>query len=319
MARQRPSYLNLLQLVGILIIAVVLISHYLNYYTPLSIIINNNLQLAQSSAGKYKGHGWHNPERTISVSTIGETSFARCDLHTVKSEDGSSVINDWLFLEEVNAVNIIVQTLEERKFVVFEQQKYAIPGNTLSPVGGFIDENESPLTAAKREVLEELGVGSRQTLSMIRENDVAGYRKIFHDDFESIAKIIFDNATVTDPPFRDDYGLLIDGRQSSKKSTYNNDPDWIYLGRYRTAANRGGGFIYLYLLKNAIPLLKDGGQTNYKGAVGDLEKQQILHLSEVEVMEALSNGRFQEVKWAATLALAMLHIKNGVPSCCDHG
>ena len=311
MARQRPSYLNLLQLVGILIIAVVLISHYLNYYNRLSIIINNNLQLAQSSAGKYKGHGWHNPERTISVSTISETSFARCDLHTVKSEDGSSVINDWLFLEEVNAVNIIVQTLKGQKFVVFEQQKYAIPGNTLSPVGGFIDENESPLTAAKREVLEELGVGSRQTLSMIRENYVAGYRKIFHDDVESIAKIIFDNATVTDPPIRDDYGLLIDGRQS--------DPDWIYLGRYRTAANRGGGFIYSYLLKNAIPLLKDGGQTNYNGAVGDLETQKILHLSEVEVMEALSNGRFQEVKWAATLALAMLHIKHGMPSCCDNG
>ena len=134
MARQRPSYLNLLQLVGILIIAVVLISHYLNYYNRLSIIINNNLQLAQSSAGKYKGHGWHNSERTISVSTIGETSFARCDLHTVKSEDGSTVINDWLFLEEVNAVNIIVQTLKGQKFVVFEQQKYAIPSNTLSPV-----------------------------------------------------------------------------------------------------------------------------------------------------------------------------------------
>ena len=69
MARQRPSYLNLLQLVGILIIAVVLISHYLNYFTPLSIIINNNLQLAQSSAGKYKGHVQskrHFPEEPIS-------------------------------------------------------------------------------------------------------------------------------------------------------------------------------------------------------------------------------------------------------------
>ena len=44
--------------------------------------------------------------------------------------------------EEVNAVNIVVQTIEG-KFLVFEQEKYAIPGKTLSPVGGFIDANES--------------------------------------------------------------------------------------------------------------------------------------------------------------------------------
>jgi hypothetical protein len=38
--------------------------------------------------------------------------------------------------EEVNAVNIVIQTAEG-KFIVFEQEKYAIPGKTLSPVGGF--------------------------------------------------------------------------------------------------------------------------------------------------------------------------------------
>jgi hypothetical protein len=30
----------------------------------------------------YKGMGWMNP-RTVSVETLGETKFARCDLHTV--------------------------------------------------------------------------------------------------------------------------------------------------------------------------------------------------------------------------------------------
>ena len=54
-------------------------------------------------------------------------------------------------------------------YAVFRQRKYAIPGVTLSPVGGFIDVEVSPLTAAKREVLEELGLGSRRTLRTIRE------------------------------------------------------------------------------------------------------------------------------------------------------
>lgn len=90
-----------------------------------------------SSSSIYKGTPWFNNERTISVKTIGETKFARCDIHTVKSEkpgDDSNVniINDWLFLEELDAVNIAVMmtnTLDGSMiFPVFEQNKYAIPG-----------------------------------------------------------------------------------------------------------------------------------------------------------------------------------------------
>ena len=105
---------------------------------------------------------------------------------------------------------------------------------------------------------------------------------------------------------------MLDGQS---KRRIDNDVDWIFLGRYRTAANRGGGFLYSYLLKNAIPLVPNGGTTKYQGS-GDNEKQEIQYLSEEEVMNALSKGGFQEVKWAATFALAMLHIKDGMPPCC---
>lgn len=240
---------------------------------------------------------------------IGETKFAKCDIHTV-SEDGKSTINDWLFLEEVDAVNIIVQTIDG-KFVVFNQYKYAIPGSTLSPVGGFIDEGESPLTSAKREVLEELGLGSKNTAQLVK--DTKGDNENLYLDVSSISNLIVNNANVNDPPIVDEYGLL-DGQ--SKRAS--DDADWVFLGRYRTAANRGGGFLYSYLLKNAIPLVPNGGTTKYQGS-GDNEKQEILYLTEVEVVDALSKGRFQEVKWAATFALAMLHIKDGMPPCCGDG
>lgn len=261
----------------------------------------------------YRGTPWHN-ERTVAVETLGETKFARCDVHTVLSEDGASTINDWIFLEETPAVNVIVQTLEQ-KYAVFRQKKYAIPGETLSPVGGFIDVNESPLTAAKREVLEELGMGSRRTLRMVRQglkgyNNGRGGSPSKTLDRETVAKIIVDGA---DPPQLDKYGLL-DG-VSRKVPSLEYDVDWIYLGKYRTAANRGGGFVYSYLLKNAVPLIPGGGTINYEG-MGDSENQEILLLEENAVVTALSEGRFKEIKWAATFALAMMHVRNGMPACC---
>jgi len=42
------------------------------------------------SSAIYKGTPWWNKERTLSVQTIGETKFARCDLHTVKVGDDNN-------------------------------------------------------------------------------------------------------------------------------------------------------------------------------------------------------------------------------------
>mmetsp|Transcript_23380 Transcript_23380/g.50618 ORF Transcript_23380/g.50618 Transcript_23380/m.50618 type:complete len:236 (+) Transcript_23380:94-801(+) len=230
------------------------------------------------------------------------------------SEDGNSIINDWIFLEEVPAVNIIIQTLEGR-FVVFQQKKYGIPGETLSPVGGFIDANESPLTSAKREVLEELGLGSRRTLRTVREG-LRGYNNGRSGDpsktldVETVAQIITSSAN---PPVMDKFGLMEGLSRTVPSLEF--DADWVFLGRYRTAANRGGGFLYSYLLKNAVPLVPGGGTVNYAGT-GDGESQKIMYLSEDQVMKSISEGKFQEVKWVATFALAMLHLKDGMPACC---
>lgn len=279
-------------------------------------------------AGAYRGLPWHN-ERTVAVETLGETKFARCDVHTVLSEDGSSVINDWIFLEEIPAVNVIVHTLEGR-YVIFRQRKYAIPGETLSPVGGFVNEGESPSTAAKREVLEELGLGSRRTLRTIRENIKGVYDNGRSTrlgggaesatttlETEDVARIISESAN---PPSYDMHGLMDGSPRTIPSLDY--DADWVFLGRYRTAANRGGGFLYSYLLKNAVPLVPGGGTINYNNGgrrdTGDDESQSILFLGEDDVMKALAGGKFQEVKWAATFALAMLHVRAGMLACCGN-
>ena len=163
--------------------------------------------------------------------------------------------------------------------------------------------------------MEELGLGSRRTLRTVRD-EIEAYDNEQSGqpgntlDISTVAKIIVDQA---EPPKLDKYGLL-EGLSNPVPST-NFDVDWVYLGKYRTAANRGGGFVYSYLLKNAVPLVPGGGSVNFNG-IGEDESQEILYLDDKEAMTALSEGRFQEIKWAATFSLSMLHLKDGMPACC---
>ena len=50
-----------------------------------------------------------------------------------------------------------MRTKDDNKFVVFKQSKYAT-GPTLAPVGGYVEDGESPVAAARRELMEELGL-----------------------------------------------------------------------------------------------------------------------------------------------------------------
>ena len=152
------------------------------------------------------------------------------------------------------------------------ESKYAIPGSTLAPVGGFVELNEAPFDAAKREVKEELGLGSQRTYQRI-QNDIQQPQpqegddnkflfKLYSDTFDKIPKM----ARAMDPT----YGL-------AKGTVSDDEPDWIFLGRYRTAANRGGGFLYSYLLKDAVPILPNGGTPQFV-SIGDDESQQLVHI-----------------------------------------
>lgn len=267
----------------------------------------NTVKTTQHASAKYKGTPWRS-DRTVAVRTVAETSFARCDIHTVASEDGQKVFNDWIFLEEVNAVNIVVHTVEG-KFVVFKQRKYAVPGETFSPVGGFIDDGEHPWTSAKREVLEELGMGSSATLQRVNTNFGKRDNRVRKDPnrMRNVIKDVMQRDSV--PPKVDAFGI------PEGQIPTSDDNDWVFLGRYRTAVNRGGGFTYLYLLKNAVPLLPNGGSESYAGT-GDDEEQSIIHLSIDEVFDFLSQAKFQEIKWTAALSLSLLHINNNMPGCC---
>lgn len=81
--------------------------------------------------------------------------FLTVELHEVETSDGTR-IPDWPWIVTPDYANVLARTAEGR-FLCLRQPKYAVPGITLAPVGGYIEPGEDPLAAAKRELREETG------------------------------------------------------------------------------------------------------------------------------------------------------------------
>ena len=66
------------------------------------------------------------------------------------------IIEHWPWVTSPDFVNVLAVTAEGQ-YLVFRQQKYGLEGESLAPVGGYIEPGEAPLEAARRELLEETG------------------------------------------------------------------------------------------------------------------------------------------------------------------
>lgn len=95
---------------------------------------------------------WKTLERRM---LIYHSKYLSVEEHTVELPDGT-VIDDWPLVITPDFINVIAVTAEG-KFLCFRQTKYAFEGVSIAPVGGYIEKNEDPLNAAKRELLEETG------------------------------------------------------------------------------------------------------------------------------------------------------------------
>jgi ADP-ribose pyrophosphatase len=102
---------------------------------------------------------------TVSRKTILKHSkFLTVESHTVKLPDGG-IIPDWAWLIIPSAAIVLALTADH-KFLCFRQTKYAVEGTSLAPVGGMLEPNETPIEAAKRELLEEMGFEASEWINL---------------------------------------------------------------------------------------------------------------------------------------------------------
>jgi ADP-ribose pyrophosphatase len=103
--------------------------------------------------------------KTLSRRTIlDEGKFLRVEAHAVELPNGR-IIEDWPWIVTPDYVNVLVVT-QDGRFLCFRQNKYAVEGTSLAPMGGYIEPGEEPLVAAKRELLEETGFEAPEWTSL---------------------------------------------------------------------------------------------------------------------------------------------------------
>ncbi len=94
--------------------------------------------------------------KTLSRQTVLDRGkFLSVEDHTVQLPDGR-VIEQWPWVITPEYANVVAITDDDR-WLCFRQGKYAIDGESLALVGGYLEPDEEPLAAAKRELLEETG------------------------------------------------------------------------------------------------------------------------------------------------------------------
>jgi ADP-ribose pyrophosphatase len=104
---------------------------------------------------------WKTLSRRI---VLDYSEFLAVEEHAVELPDGQ-IIPNWPWVITPDYVNVVTIT-RDGLFLCFRQTKYAIEGTSLATVGGFLEPDEAPLVAAKRELLEETGYEAEEWSSL---------------------------------------------------------------------------------------------------------------------------------------------------------
>jgi len=131
------------------------------YHSIHSCVIGNCINYKNS---QYQGELYRSAS-TVDVKPLVSNKRISVESHSMLSEDGQ-IISDWIFINEPNQINVLVHEQSSDKFILFRQQKYALPGINYAVLGGTIEGHEIDLDAAKRELKEELQLQSNEWIPL---------------------------------------------------------------------------------------------------------------------------------------------------------
>jgi ADP-ribose pyrophosphatase len=94
---------------------------------------------------------------------LDHSKFLKVEQHSIELPDGK-IINDWPWIVSPDFV-LVLPVTDHNTILLFNQVKYAVDGTSLAPVGGYIEPEEDPLDAAKRELREEMGCEAERWIS----------------------------------------------------------------------------------------------------------------------------------------------------------
>lgn len=104
----------------------------------------------------------------VSKTILSVGKWLSVDMRTVETPEGQ-VIEGWPWVITPDFINVVAVNAQGR-LLLFRQGKYGLAGESLAPVGGYIEPGEDPLEAARRELREEMGCAAERWI------DLGGYR-----------------------------------------------------------------------------------------------------------------------------------------------